>query len=66
MILILFFPDATPTPNLSANNDFADLGTSNVLDYNAQYFVGSSTTEFFMGTTDTEMNFDWVSSDPLE
>jgi hypothetical protein len=64
MILILFSPDATPAPQLPAYSDQAYLGASNKLDFSAQYFVGSSATDFLTGTIDTEMNFDWVSSDP--
>ena len=64
MMLILFPPDATPAPQPPAYSDQAYLGASDKLDFNAQYFVGSSATDFLTGTTDTEMNFDWVSSDP--
>jgi len=51
--------DATPASQLPAYSDQAYLGASNKLDFNAQYFVGSSATDFLIGTTDTEMNFDW-------
>jgi hypothetical protein len=53
--------DATPAPQLPAYSDQAYLGASNKLDFNAQYFAGSSVTDFLTGTTDTDMNFDWVS-----
>jgi hypothetical protein len=66
MMLILFSPDATPAPQLSTYSDQAYLGASNKLDFNTQSFVGSSATDFLMGTTDTDMNFDWVSSDPAK
>jgi len=59
-----FPPDAAPAPPSPSYNDQVYLGTSNKLDFNAHYFVGSSATDFLMGTTDTEMNFDWVSSTP--
>jgi hypothetical protein len=53
-----------PAPQLPAYSDQTYLGASNKLDFNAQYFVESSTIDFLTGTTDTEINFDWVSSDP--
>jgi hypothetical protein len=64
MMLIHFPPDATPAPQLPTYNDQAYLGASNKLDFNTQPFVGSSATDFLMGTTDTDMNFDWVSFYP--
>jgi hypothetical protein len=51
-----------PVPQLPASSDQAYLGASNTLDFNTQYFAGSSATDFLTGTTDTDMNFDWVSS----
>lgn len=44
------------------NSDEAILGASDTFDFNALDFVGPSTTNFLMGTIDTDMNFDWVSS----
>ena len=64
MKLIIFLPDATPAPQLPTYSDQAYLGASNKLDFNTQSLVGSSATDFLMGTTDTDMNFDWVSSYP--
>jgi len=64
MMLTLSPPDATPDPQLSTYSGQAYLGASNKLDFNTQSLVGSSATDFLMGTTDTDMNFDWVSSYP--
>jgi len=55
-----------PAPPLPTSIDQAYIGTSNKLDFDIQYFGGPTTTEFLMGTTDTDMNFDWVSSNPIE
>jgi hypothetical protein len=64
MKLIIFLPDATPAPQLPTYSDQACLGAYNKLDFSTQSFIGSSATDFLMGTTDTDMNFDWVSSYP--
>jgi hypothetical protein len=63
-MLIPFSVDSTSTPQPPTHTDQAYFEISKELDFNVQNFMGTSPTDFITGMTDTEMNFNWVSSDP--
>jgi hypothetical protein len=58
------FADASFAAQLPAYSELTYPDTSDGLDLSMPYFLGSSTTDFFTGTADTDVNFDWVSPNP--
>ncbi|TVY80636.1 Fusarisetin A cluster transcription factor fsa6 [Lachnellula suecica] len=59
-IVLTLSPDVSLTPNLTAYDDAKYVSIPKALDFSSQNFdAGSSTTDLFIGTLDTEMNFDW-------